>query len=145
MLMLPLCLSNYFLRGLVYRQDLGEYGRETIRRLRERTAHDVIVTYFRSVFIHVLWKKWREREREKKRDKVDIFLSDFFPLNLNICLCIAIIAWSPSWFLNNQRLSHNCQIYGRIYYRKKMTIEKIDPVKITRDLILISMNNLMHR
>lgn len=52
--MLPLRLSNYFLRGLVYRQDLGEYGRETIRRLREHTVHDVIVTYFRSVLIHVL-------------------------------------------------------------------------------------------
>lgn len=52
--MLPLRLSNYFLRGLVYRRDLGEYERETIRRLREHIAYDVIVTYFRSVFIHVL-------------------------------------------------------------------------------------------
>lgn len=51
--MLPPSLSNYFLRQ-VYRQDLGEYGRETIRLLRECTVHDVIVTYFRSVFIHVL-------------------------------------------------------------------------------------------
>lgn len=33
MLVLPLRLSNYFLRGLVYRQDLGEYGRKTTRRL----------------------------------------------------------------------------------------------------------------
>lgn len=67
--MLPLRLSNYFLRGLVYRQDLGEYGRETIRRLREHTAYDVIVTYFRSVFIHVLWKKWREKEKKKREEE----------------------------------------------------------------------------